>query len=106
MRKMLVFLVCFCMISILAAAETAKAKKGITKVKNPAASDKVNPVTGVEDQGSSAKTEKSAVPVNSRFTDNGDGTVLDKNTGLIWLKDANVATLPLPYEGAKAYRRR
>ena len=28
-------------------------------------------------------------PVAERFTDNGDGTVTDKTTGLIWLKDAN-----------------
>jgi hypothetical protein len=28
-------------------------------------------------------------PVAVRFTDNGDGTVTDKTTGLIWLKDAN-----------------
>ena len=28
-------------------------------------------------------------PVTVRFTDNGDGTVTDKTTGLIWLKNAN-----------------
>ena len=28
-------------------------------------------------------------PILSRFTDNGDGTVKDKLTGLIWLKNAN-----------------
>jgi hypothetical protein len=28
-------------------------------------------------------------PVTGRFTDNDDGTVTDKTTGLIWLKDAN-----------------
>jgi hypothetical protein len=43
------------------------------------------------------------VAINSRFTDKGDGTILDKNTGLIWLKDANVANLPLPYEGVKQF---
>ena len=26
---------------------------------------------------------------NPRFTDNGDGTVMDKQTGLVWLKNAN-----------------
>lgn len=103
MRKMLVFFVCFCLISVLAAAETTKTKKGAAKGKNPATGDKVNSAKGAEDQGTSAKTEKAAVPVNARFTDKGDGTVLDKNTGLIWLKDANVSTLPQPYEGAKAY---
>jgi len=29
------------------------------------------------------------VSVDPRFTDNGDGTVTDNLTGLIWLKDAN-----------------
>ena len=33
----------------------------------------------------------------------GDGTILDKNTGLIWMQDANISTLPLPYEGARQY---
>jgi hypothetical protein len=28
-------------------------------------------------------------PVTGRFTDNGDGTVTDNTTGLIWLKDVN-----------------
>jgi hypothetical protein len=31
-----------------------------------------------------------------RFTDNGDGTVTDNLTGLIWLKDANCATFNAP----------
>ena len=33
--------------------------------------------------------EKGMVWPNPRFTDNGDGTVTDNLTGLIWLKDAN-----------------
>lgn len=99
MRRMLVFFICFCMISVLAVAETTKAKKA-AKGKNTAASEKASPAKGAEDQGAPAKA---AAPVNARFTDKGDGTVLDKNTGLIWLKNANVSTLPLPYEGAKAY---
>ena len=28
-------------------------------------------------------------PLKDRFTDNGDGTVTDNLTGLIWMKDAN-----------------
>ena len=27
--------------------------------------------------------------LNARLTDNGDGTVKDERTGLLWLKDAN-----------------
>jgi hypothetical protein len=34
-----------------------------------------------------------------RFTDNGDGTVTDDTTGLIWLKDANCFG-PLPWQEA------
>ena len=53
------------------------------------------------DQPAPAKTEKQQF--NARFTDNGDGTILDKNTGLIWMKDANISTMPLPYDGARQY---
>jgi len=33
--------------------------------------------------------ERGVALVTPRFTDNGDGTVTDNQTGLIWLKDAN-----------------
>jgi len=33
--------------------------------------------------------ERGVALVTPRFTDNGDGTVIDNQTGLIWLKDAN-----------------
>ena len=33
--------------------------------------------------------------VSLRFVDNGDGTVLDTQTGLIWLKDASCVDIPL-----------
>lgn len=44
-----------------------------------------------DEEGGEA-TEKPA-EVQGRFVDNGDGTVRDTNTGLIWLKDANCAEL-------------
>ena len=34
-----------------------------------------------------------------RFTDMGDGTIRDNNTGLIWLKDASCSDLPLTSDG-------
>lgn len=34
---------------------------------------------------------KSVSSISLRFTDNGNGTVTDKLTGLMWLKDANLA---------------
>lgn len=37
---------------------------------------------------------------NSPFTDNGDGTMSDKRTGLIWLKNANSAGKAVPWAEA------
>ena len=39
--------------------------------------------------------------VSHNFTDNGDGTITDNNTGLIWQKDAN--TTLMTYDEASAY---
>jgi hypothetical protein len=39
--------------------------------------------------GDDGDLEKGVVWPNPRFTDNGDGTVTDHLTGLIWLKNAN-----------------
>jgi hypothetical protein len=36
-----------------------------------------------------ADKKKSSGPLNLRFTDNGNGTVTDNRTGLMWLKNAN-----------------
>jgi len=45
---------------------------------------------GVECAGTGQDGEyQKGVSVDPRFTDNGDGTVKDNLTGLIWLKDAN-----------------
>lgn len=38
-----------------------------------------------------------------RFIDMSNGTVLDKNTGLMWVQDANIATTPLPYGAARQF---
>lgn len=95
MRKTLIVLVSLCMTATLANAEVAKTKKSASKDKNAAAPS--------AEQGTPAESEKIVAPSNARFVDKGDGTVLDKNTGLIWLKDANVSNLPLPNEGAKQY---
>ncbi len=40
---------------------------------------------------------------NPRFTDNGDGTVTDNLTGLIWLKNANCAEEYMGWEDALSY---
>ncbi len=39
--------------------------------------------------GQDGEYQKGATPPSPRFTDNGDGTVTDNMTGLIWLKDAD-----------------
>ncbi len=39
--------------------------------------------------GDDGNTQRGVAWPNPRFTDNGDGTVLDNLTGLIWLKDAD-----------------
>lgn len=39
--------------------------------------------------GDDGDLEKGVTWPNPRFTDNGDGTITDELTGLIWLKDAN-----------------
>jgi len=42
-------------------------------------------------------------PPNPRFTKNGDGTVMDNPTGLIWLQDASCATLPRTDGSGRAF---
>ncbi len=43
--------------------------------------------------GQDGDLEKGVAWPNPRFTDNGDGTVTDRLTGLIWLKDASCSDL-------------
>lgn len=40
-------------------------------------------------EGDDGNIQQGAVPPDHRFTDNGDGTVIDQLTNLVWLKDAN-----------------
>jgi hypothetical protein len=40
--------------------------------------------------------------INTRFTDNGNGTVTDKRTGLRWLKNANAAGVTFTWDDATA----
>jgi alpha-tubulin suppressor-like RCC1 family protein len=104
MRTTAVLILSFFMISTLAVAGVSKTKKA---GKNPPTQSSSGETQGAaepsEGQGTRAKVEKAPVSVNARYVDKGDGTILDKQTGLIWLKDANVGNLPLPYEGAKQY---
>jgi len=46
--------------------------------------------------GDDGDLEKGVAWPNPRFTDNGDGTVTDNLTGLIWLKDANCMATNYP----------
>ena len=49
-------------------------------------------ITTTYSTGDDGDLEKGVEWPNPRFTDNGDGTVTDNLTGLIWLKDANCAS--------------
>jgi hypothetical protein len=40
---------------------------------------------------------------STRFTDAGDGTVLDNNTSIVWLKDAHITKRPLSRPAANQY---
>ncbi len=47
------------------------------------------PCTNAAAQGVDGQVQAGVIPPSPRFTDNGDGTITDNLTGLIWLKDAN-----------------
>jgi len=49
------------------------------------------------------QTGTATTTVSSRFTDNGDGTVRDNMTGLIWTKNANCAGNKMTWEQAVDY---
>jgi alpha-tubulin suppressor-like RCC1 family protein len=92
----------FIILSSSGGVQAAAAKKGASKDKSVSTREK-SATDAASGQATPAKAEKPAVPLNERYTDKGDGTILDKNTGLIWLKEANVSNLPLPSEGAKQF---
>lgn len=96
MKRIAIIVVGLCVMLTVGGSHAATSKKGVPKDKAPAAKDR-------SAEGAPAKAEKAVVPLNERYTEKGDGTILDKNTGLIWLKDANVSNLPLPGDGAKQY---
>ena len=77
--------------------ETYKAERGITNCnpRIPAPVPKTGQITqyAVGDDGNYQAGVASPEP---RFTDNEDGTVTDNLTGLIWLKDANLAEGEVP----------
>lgn len=102
LKHLISALLCFFIISSQAAAESTKSKKGTPKSKAPASQEQKTAVEPSSDKAA-ARTEKAPAAINPRFTDKGDGTILDKNTGLIWLKDANVGGLPMPLESAKQF---
>lgn len=50
--------------------------------------------------GQDGELQRGAAWPTPRFTDNGDGTVLDNLTGLLWLKDANCFGTPRIWQEA------
>ncbi|MFH0343306.1 MAG: hypothetical protein ACHBNF_14550 [Chromatiales bacterium] len=53
--------------------------------------DSIGQEISCEGTGQDAELRKGTSWPNPRFTDNGDGTITDNLTGLMWLKDANCA---------------
>lgn len=53
--------------------------------------DSLGSVINCANTGQDGDLQKGVAWPNPRFTDNGDGTVTDNLTGLMWLKDANCA---------------
>ena len=75
-------------------ASTFKSDFGRSKLSNPcpSAGPALVPKTGQTTSyatGDDGELKKGVTWPNPRFTDNGDGTVTDNLTGLIWLKNAN-----------------
>ncbi len=104
MRKTFLLLVGLVIVILcVAGADAQQSKKSPAKDKKAADKAKSAPASDSGTQETSSKAEQAPAQTNARFTDKKDGTILDKNTGLIWLKDANIGRLPMPLEGAKQY---
>jgi hypothetical protein len=56
----------------------------------------LNKVIDCTGTGQDGESQKGVAWPNPRFTDNGDGTVTDNLTGLMWLKDANCIATNYP----------
>ncbi|MCP4696819.1 MAG: DUF1566 domain-containing protein [Gammaproteobacteria bacterium] len=72
---------------------------GITGTSYPAPVEATGETTS-SDAGSDGKLKKGVAWPGTRFTDNGDGTVTDNLTGLIWLGNANCPTITRTWENA------
>jgi hypothetical protein len=82
-------------------AFTFKTDFGRSTILNPCPADGPAPVgrtgvTGSYNPGDDGDLEKGVAWPNPRYTDNGNGTVTDRLTGLIWLKDANCSIFNAP----------
>ncbi|MBI5639560.1 MAG: DUF1566 domain-containing protein [Nitrospirae bacterium] len=60
-------------------------------------------VLKVTEEAAPSGEKKKAASEAKRFIDNNDGTVLDKNTSLIWLKDGNIAKSGMPLQTARQF---
>ncbi len=68
----------------------------------PPPSSLVRAAVGIEHRDAGHLRPQERRP-NPRFTGNGDGTVTDNLTGLIWLQDASCATLPRTDDAGRAF---
>ena len=93
---------------VSAGAPAPVAVTGQTKCWDPTDTDP--PIAEIDCSGHAATGQdghkKAGVPFrNSRFTDNGDGTVTDHLTGLIWLKNANGVSPHLAFHHLRRHTR-
>ena len=71
------------------------------------ASNPLKPALSVEpghSQASENPSHRCTVDSKLRYCDNGDGTVRDNRSGLVWLKDASCAALAASEDGMLAFR--
>jgi hypothetical protein len=79
-------------LSAVLAACPAHAEWNMTKsIKDLLANPKPASEGAKKEDGKMQAVQQESSAQNRRFKDNGDGTLLDKSTGLIWLKNANCA---------------
>ena len=87
-----ILLICMMIFSLVLSWGAVIAEEGfyvIAVKKNNFASVPITGQTTSYATGDDGQLEKGVAWPNPRFTDNGDGTVTDNLTGLIWLKDTN-----------------
>jgi hypothetical protein len=104
MKRMI--LICMLVFGLVLSWSIVSAEEGIYVI--PVKKNNYAPVpktgqTASYATGDDGELEKGVASPNPRFTDNGNGTVTDNLTGLIWLKNANCASGTITWTAALIY---